>query len=78
MLVGVFLDPRRSSTTSISVKKKNISSRGRSAQSKRGVIATRVAQSRVKIIAQCEAFDLYQEEHSQVCSSEELPEATKS
>ena len=36
------------------------------------------SQSRVLIIAQCKAFALYQEEHSQWCSFEGLPEATKS
>ena len=38
----------------------------------------RSAQSMVKITAQCKAFALYQKEHSQSCSSEELPEATES
>ena len=38
----------------------------------------RSAQSWVKIIARCKAYALYQEEHSQGCSSEELPEATAS
>ena len=35
-------------------------------------------QSRVKIMEQCKAFALYQEEHSHGCSSKELPEATES
>ena len=52
--------------TTKNFEKLNISACGRSAQ------------SRVKIIAQCKAFALYQEEHSQGCSSEEMPEATES
>ena len=45
---------------------------------KKNGASDRSAQSRVKIRAQCKAFSLYQEEHSQGCSYEELPEATES
>ena len=37
-------------------------------------LRNKTTKSRVKIIAQCKAFALYQEEHSQMCSSKELLE----